>query len=291
MGETTVPVRPTCWEGGVPAEVAGGAAGADRRTEHAGQLLEVAEGFGAAQAAAAGDDDLGVFEAHAFGFGGVFTGDAGAQIGIAGGDIDDLGAARGVGLERVLRLGADGDHLRVGLDSDDLTGVAAVAGAGDAHAVALDFEGECVHRGGAAQPGGKARGEVAPHAALGEEDHPGRVLLDDLLRERQVGVGLVLRERGVGGAVDGVGAGRAGRLGGGGLRAEQGEGDIAAELGGQAVGRAEQLAGGGGQRAGFGFADDEDGGHVALRGWSRGFWRCAGRRRGRRPFLRGCRPR
>ena len=254
--------------GRVPTEITGGAAGADSRAQDASKALKVAERFGAAEAAAAGDDNFSVLEANALGLGLFLAGDAGADLCAGHGDRLDAGAAGRVGFESLLRLGADCDDLGVGLDGDDLACVAAVAAARGLDPIAVDFERESVHRGGGAKPGCQARGEVATHARLGDEYHGGAVGLDDRLHDWEVAVSLVLGEGGVVSRVDSVRAGRAcaGRNVAKSF-ADQGEGDAATELGRESGSCAEQLTGWRGEAGGVDFADDEDGCHVGVPCW------------------------
>ena len=69
--------------GWVPAQIAGGAGGADGGGEHTGEALEIGKGFRSPESAATGNDNLSVFEADAFGFGLLLACRSGAEVGLS----------------------------------------------------------------------------------------------------------------------------------------------------------------------------------------------------------------
>ena len=152
-----------------PAQVDDGAAGADGAAQHARQLSQRLEAFGAAEAAAAGDDDLGVLEANALRLHLLAADDWTVAAGRSTASAFTSPARAGVGLQRLLRLRAHGGDGRRRLAGVRGVGVAAVNGARHHQLAAVDLEVDAVHRDGACRHGSRsaAPGRGRPSSGRG----------------------------------------------------------------------------------------------------------------------------
>jgi len=194
--------------GGYPAGIDSGAGGAHGGAEDFGDFIEFFEGFGAAEASSAGDDDAGGVQSDAAGLLLVAL----DQLGLSHGGVEvdgyvySFAVAGRVGRERVVGFGANGGDLGGTLGGDSGDGIAAVDGAvGDetfSGVVQLDFQ--AVLGEADVEASGQPGGEVSARGGAGDEDDGGVGGPADLGPGGKEEVEVGLLEELVGGGVDSV---------------------------------------------------------------------------------------
>ena len=250
-----------------PAGVDGGAGCAHGAAQQVRQLLQLGERLRAAQTAPAGHHNARILQFDALGilFNGVHDAGAGGGRVDFHRESDDLPGTAGVGVQRLVSLGADGGNLRSAVATDHGDGAAAVhravgqqaAGAG----VRRHFQ--AVLRQADAQPERQAGRQFPALVVAGNQDDAGIDLAGNRLHRQQVQVGVVVGQGRVGDGVGGVGPAGDGLLGrGADVSAQQCNGQGLAESVGQRAAGGEQFRPGGAELASADGVKNEDSGGV-----------------------------